>query len=40
MSNRERLKLYRLSGPATEFAIQTGLTEGDWCRSDVSRKRM
>jgi fatty acid desaturase len=40
MSNRERLKLYSLSGPATEFAVEAGLTEGDWFRSDVPRKRM
>lgn len=40
MSNRARLKLYSLHGPATEFAVDSGLTEGDWFRSDVPRKRM
>ena len=40
MSNRERLKLYSLEGPAAEFAVAAGLTEGDWYRTDVSRSRM
>jgi fatty acid desaturase len=40
MGNRERLKLYSLTGSATEFAVAEGPTSGDWFRSDVSRKRM
>src|ERR1700731_720509 len=33
MSNRNRLKLYGLTSPATAFAVLSGLTEGDWFRS-------
>jgi fatty acid desaturase len=40
MSNRERLALYSLHSSATEFAIEAGLAEGAWFRSDVPRKRM
>jgi fatty acid desaturase len=40
MSNRERLKLYSLGGPAAEFAVAAGLTDGDWYRTDVPRSRM
>jgi len=37
---RERLKLYSLVGPASEFAVEAGLASADWFRSDVPRKRM
>lgn len=40
MKNRQRLKLYSLSGPATDFAVEVGLSEGDWFKSDIPRKRM
>lgn len=40
MSVRDRLKLYDLTGPAGEFAVQAGLADGDWFRSEIPRKRM
>ncbi len=40
MRKRERLRLYSLTGGATDFAVESGLTTGDWFRSDVPRKRM
>lgn len=40
MANRERLKLYSLYGPATDWAEQAGLASADWFRSDVPRRRM
>lgn len=38
--HRDRLSLYRLTGPAGAFAVEAGLTRGDWFRSDVPRARM
>jgi fatty acid desaturase len=40
MRNTARLTLYKLSGPATDFAVESGLAAGDWFRSDVPRRRM
>ncbi len=40
MRNAARLKLYQLHGPATDFAVESGLASGDWFRSDVPRRRM
>ena len=40
MKKRARLQLYSLVGPATVFAVDEGLTSGDWFRSDVPRKRL
>jgi fatty acid desaturase len=40
MGNASRLRLYSLTGPATEFAVESGLASGDWFRSDVPRRRM
>jgi fatty acid desaturase len=40
MRNAARLKLYQLTGPATAFAVESGLASGDWFRSDVPRRRM
>ncbi len=41
MGDRDRLDLYRLTGPATEWAQEAGLaSSGDWYRSPVPRKRM
>ncbi len=37
---RERRKRYSLVGPDGERAVETGLADGDWFRSDVPRKRM
>jgi fatty acid desaturase len=40
VSKRDRLKWYGLTSPASDFAVEAGLTEGDWFRSEVPRKRM
>ena len=40
MSNRNRLKWYGLTGPATDFAVLAGLTEGNWFHSKIPRSRM
>lgn len=37
---RQRLALYRLTGPAGPFAVAAGLAEGDWYRSPVPRTRL
>lgn len=39
-SSRPRLALYRLTSPAGDFAVDHGLTRGDWYHSEVSRDRM
>lgn len=38
--SRERLKRYNLAGTEGERAIEAGLVDGDWFRSEVPRKRM
>lgn len=38
--NRNRLKWYGLTSPATDFAVLAGLTEGDWYRTKIARNRM
>lgn len=40
MRTRDRLSWYRLTSPAGRFAIDAGLTDGDWYRSPVARKRL
>jgi fatty acid desaturase len=37
---RERLRRYSLTGPEAQRAVEAGLADGDWFRSDVPRKRM
>jgi fatty acid desaturase len=40
MKFRSRLSWYELSGPASEFAIASGLAEATWFRSSIPRARM
>jgi fatty acid desaturase len=37
---RERLERYSLIGPEAERAVEAGLADADWFRSDVPRRRM
>ena len=40
MHNRSRLKWYGLTSSATNFAVDSGLTEGDWFRCVIPRNRI
>ena len=40
MHNRSRLKWYGLTSSATNFAVDSGLTEGDWFRCVIPRSRI
>ncbi len=37
---RDRLQWYELSGPATDFAIESGLVDAEWFRSEIPRPKM
>lgn len=40
MTTRDRLSWYSLEGEATDFAVANGLSEADWYRTAIPRKRM
>jgi fatty acid desaturase len=40
MTYRSRRRWYDLSGPASEFAVASGLAEGTWFRGSIPRARM
>ena len=40
MAYRSRLRWYDLTGPASTFAVESGLAEATWFRCDIPRARM
>lgn len=37
---KDRLARYSLTGPEAQRAVEAGLADGDWFRSDIPRQRM